>query len=265
MPPSVDELRMVLGAAPLRGAVGSTGASAAGARGAPSPAAAEASTGREEGKQGIGLVEAALGLLGAAAGMVAAAPSAAAASKDKARLTSTGDANLTRTVTRADEDLPAALQAGVGHELGPWHGTIRHCDAKDLVACLKGVGGRAPHLALDCLAQIKLRCLRKQQKELLENGAKAAVRAAMQTHASAVAVQNLGREVLTRLAGTAAASRQSHDANEAQRAASSIYGRYAQRHEAQRDLQWGGTASRRDHGAPWGVVPGGARMLELEC
>lgn len=75
--------------------------------------------------------------------------------------------------------------------------------ASALCTCLAAFGGKEQqaHLALECFAQIRLRCLHKRQTALVEAGVPAAVGAAMQQHAHHGAVQTLGCEILGLLAG----------------------------------------------------------------
>ena len=137
-----------------------------------------------------------------------------------------GENNAPRRKMRT-APLPEALRQGGGHENGPWHGTIRHCDATDLCTCIHEFGDQAsyPHLALDCLAQVKMRCLRKQQRALLDASVPSAVRSLMRTHAGNNAVQKLGQTVTGLLAGSSASKQQQRGASEP----ASVYGRYAQR------------------------------------
>lgn len=108
--------------------------------------------------------------------------------------------------SNTEEGLPEALRAGSTSGGDPWHGTIRHGTAAHLAMCLDAFGQRtsAPHLALDCLAQVKLRCLFKRTRQLVNVGMGPRVRATMRCHEGNDAVQALGREVLGRLAGKTA-------------------------------------------------------------
>ena len=84
-----------------------------------------------------------------------------------------------------------------------WDQAVRAGGASTLCACLHsfGASGEHAHLALDCFAQIRLRCLHKQQSALVDAGMPGGVAAAMKLHADHFAVQRLGCEVLGLMAG----------------------------------------------------------------
>ncbi len=89
-----------------------------------------------------------------------------------------------------------------------WGELVRVGSAAHLAHCLErfGVQGEHPHLALDCFAQVRLRCLHRKQASLLESGVPAAVVAAMKAHVENRAVQSLGCECLGLLAGYSASA-----------------------------------------------------------
>ena len=84
-----------------------------------------------------------------------------------------------------------------------WGELVRGGSAPLLARCLEifGVQEEHPHLALECFAQVRLRCLHRKQPSLLEAGVQAAVLAAMKAHLEHRAVQFLGCECLGLLAG----------------------------------------------------------------
>ena len=99
--------------------------------------------------------------------------------------------------TGTGDPLPEALRDD--RTTDAWHDTIRQCSAAQLGTCLQRFGVREPHLALDCFAQVRLRCVQKKQRQLIDAGMANGVRAAMKAHTNVLAVQKLGYEVLALL------------------------------------------------------------------
>ena len=120
-------------------------------------------------------------------------------------------------------------RSGWHHPPGTWYHKPGLLALWHLCLCLRQFGKGTSQLALDCLVQVRLRCLRKQHKEMGDAGMGAAIKECMASHHAIEPVQRLGKEVLGLLMGSATRPLARSRLNGG---GSSMFERYAQAQEA---------------------------------